>query len=119
MPAFEPESLMPSSKVKSAAKPRAAKAQPKPSSRPTKLQQRAEKMEQILDAAELLFSKHGLNGVTLKDVAKLVGAHHTLVNYYFEDKKTLFDAVFARRAAVTSARRMEALDAYDAATKGK
>ena len=87
--------------------------------RPTKVQQRAEKMEQILDAAEFLFSKHGLYGVTLKDVAKSVGAHHTLLNYYFVDKKKLFDAVFARRAVVTSTRRMEALDRYDAETHGK
>lgn len=87
--------------------------------RPSKAEQRAEKMEQILDAAEYLFSKHGLYGVTLKDVAKMVGAHHTLVNYYFDDKKKLFDAVFARRAHVTSERRMRALDAYEEAAKGK
>jgi AcrR family transcriptional regulator len=87
--------------------------------RPTKVQQRAEKMEQILDAAEFLFSRHGLYGVTLKDVAKSVGAHHTLLNYYFVDKKKLFDAVFARRAVVTSTRRMEALDRYDAETHGQ
>ena len=55
--------------------------------RPTKAEQRAETMEQILDAAEELFSKHGLYGVTLKDVAKRVGVHHTLLNYYFTDKK--------------------------------
>jgi AcrR family transcriptional regulator len=85
----------------------------------TKVQQRAEKMEQILDAAEHLFSKHGLYGVTLKDVAKRVSAHHTLLNYYFVDKKKLFDAVFARRAVVTSTRRMEALNRYEAQTRGK
>lgn len=87
--------------------------------RSTKAEQRAEMMEQILDAAEYLFSKHGLYGVTLKDVAKRVGAHHTLMNYYFDDKKTLFDAVFARRAVITSERRMRALDDYDQATNGK
>jgi AcrR family transcriptional regulator len=76
-------------------------------------------MEQILDTAEELFSKHGLYGVTLKDVANRVGVHHTLMNYYFEDKKQLFDSVFARRAVVTSARRMKALDEYDEATGGK
>src|SRR4051812_16151016 len=76
-------------------------------------------MEQILDVAEHLFSKHGLYGVTLKEVAVRVGVHHTLLNYYFEDKKKLFDAVFARRAVVTSERRMRALDEYDAACKGK
>lgn len=87
--------------------------------RSTKAEQRADMIEQILDEAEFLFSRHGLHGVTLKDVAKRVGVHHTLLNYYFEDKKKLFDAVFARRAVVTSTRRMEALDEYDRATGGK
>jgi AcrR family transcriptional regulator len=91
----------------------------KPRRRPTKAGQRAETTEQILDAAETLFSKHGLYGVTLKDVAKCVGVHHTLLNYYFKDKKKLFDAVFARRAVITSKRRMKALEEYEAATKGK
>ncbi|MGN6817830.1 MAG: TetR/AcrR family transcriptional regulator [Sphingomonas sp.] len=76
-------------------------------------------MEQILDAAEELFSRHGLHGTTLKDVAKQVGVHHTLLNYYFADKKALFDAVFARRAVVTSELRMKALDDYEAACGGK
>lgn len=76
-------------------------------------------MEQILDAAEHLFARHGLYGVTLKDVANRVGVHHTLLNYYFEDKKKLFDAVFARRAAVTSELRMRALNDYDASVGGK
>lgn len=83
--------------------------------RPTKAEQRAEMMEQILDTAELLFSKHGFHGVTLKDVAKQVGVHHTLLNYYFDDKRTLFDAVFARRAVVTIDKRMQALDDYERA----
>lgn len=87
--------------------------------RPTKAAQRAETIEQILDAAEYLFSRHGLYGVTLKDVAKQVGVHHTLLNYYFDDKRKLFDAVFARRAAVTSERRMKVLEAYDRETGGK
>ncbi|WP_236626871.1 TetR/AcrR family transcriptional regulator [Sphingomonas sp. MM-1] len=81
--------------------------------RSKKAEQRAETIEQILDAAEYLFSKHGLYGVTLKDVAKKVGVHHTLLNYYFEDKNKLFHAVFARRAVVTSERRMNALDQYE------
>jgi AcrR family transcriptional regulator len=104
--------------AKTAAKPGRAPA-PKPRARRTKVEQRADKMEQILDAAEHLFSQHGLYGVTLKDVAQRVGVHHTLLNYYFTDKKKLFDDVIARRAGITSAKRMEALNAYDAATKGK
>lgn len=79
----------------------------------SKAEQRAEMMEQILDTAEFLFSTHGFYGVTLKDVAQKVGVHHTLLNYYFDDKQTLFDAVFARRAVVTIEKRMKALDDYD------
>lgn len=93
--------------------------QAKPRRRSTKAEQRAETMEQILDEAEYLFSKHGLHGVTLKDVARRVGVHHTLLNYYFEDKKKLFDAVFARRAVVTSTRRLQALDDYEQSAAGK
>jgi AcrR family transcriptional regulator len=80
----------------------------------TKAAQRAESLEQILDAAEYLFSKNGLHGVTLRDVAARVGIHTTLLNYYFKDKANLFEAVFARRAAVTSGRRMKALVEYEA-----
>jgi AcrR family transcriptional regulator len=90
-----------------------------PVRRSRKAEQRAETMESIFDAAEELFSKHGLHGVTLKDVAQRVGVHHTLLNYYFTDKKALFDAVFARRAVVTSERRMRALDDYEASAGGK
>jgi AcrR family transcriptional regulator len=106
---------------KRASKAKASTARPAKArgKRPTKAEQRAEMTEQILDVAEDLFSKHGLHGVTLKDVAKEVGVHHTLMNYYFQDKKKLFDEVFARRAVVTSTRRLEVLEAYDASTKGK
>jgi AcrR family transcriptional regulator len=94
-----------------------AKKSPRKSS--AKAERRADMVEQILDTAEFLFSRNGLYGVTLKDVAKHVRVHHTLINYYFKDKKKLFDAVFARRAKVTSKRRMRLLDEYDVATGGK
>ncbi len=87
--------------------------------RSTKAEQRADTTGQILDAAEHLFSRHGFYGVTLKNVAERIGVHHTLVNYYFDDKPALFEAVFARRAAVSSGRRMAALDAYEAASGGR
>lgn len=80
----------------------------------SKAEQRAETLEQILDASEYLFSQNGLHGVTLRDVARRVGIHTTLLHYYFKDKRHLFDAVFARRADVTSGRRMAALEAYEA-----
>lgn len=94
----------------SASRRAAAKRRPR-----TKAQQRAESLEQILDAAEYLFSKHGFYGVTLRDVAQRVGIHTTLLHYYFKDKAHLFEAIFARRAPITSGRRMIALEEYEKA----
>ena len=82
--------------------------------RRSKAEQRAESLEQILDAAEDLFSKHGFHGVTLRDVALQVGIHTTLLHYYFRDKQHLFEAVFKRRASVTCDRRMASLEQYEA-----
>lgn len=82
----------------------------------TKAEQRAETYEQILDAAEYLFSKHGWHGVTLRDVARRVGVHVSLLHYYFQYKQNLFEAVFARRAPISVERRMKALDRYEAET---
>jgi AcrR family transcriptional regulator len=89
-------------------------ASPKAKPGRTKAERRAETLEQILDAAEYLFSKHGLHGVTLRNVAQRVGVHTTLLHYYFDDKRDLFEAVFARRAGTTSGRRMAALERYEA-----
>ncbi|MEN0030031.1 MAG: helix-turn-helix domain-containing protein, partial [Pseudomonadota bacterium] len=46
-----------------------------------KAEQRAESLEQLLDAAEELFSQHGFYGVTIKDIADKVGVHKSLVHY--------------------------------------
>lgn len=78
----------------------------------SKAEQRAESLEQMLDAAEELFSKHGMYGVTLKDVAQKVGVHTSLMHYYFEDKTDLFLQVVKRRAPITIGRRVEAMKRY-------
>ncbi len=101
-------------KAKVPAKNKAVKKLPR-----TKAEQRAATLEQILDAAELLFSKHGLYGVTLRDVAQKIGVHTSLMHYYFDDKIALFKEVFVRRANVTSERRMKALDQYERDVRGK
>ncbi len=93
------------------------KAAPAPARR-TRAERRADTTKQILDSAERLFAERGLHGVSIKDIAKDAEVHHTLVHYYFDDKNTLVDAVFARRAPVSSERRMRALDAYELASGG-
>mgnify|MGYP001599483285 CR=1 FL=1 len=101
------------------AKPNPSKKKASKKAPRTKAEQRAETLEHILDAAELLCAKHVRYGVTLRDVALKVGVHTSLMHYYFDDKFALFKAVFVRRAPVTSERRMKALDQYEKEAKGK
>ena len=68
----------------------------------------------ILDAAEGLFSRHGFYGVTVRQVAAEAGVDTALIHYYFGAKRELFDSVFARRAEILNATRVEALRAYAA-----
>ena len=69
----------------------------------------------ILDAAEQLFSAHGFYGVTTRQVAAEAGVDTALIHYYFDSKRGLFDAVFARRAEILNIERSAALSAYEAA----
>src|SRR5215212_9531441 len=68
----------------------------------------------ILDAAEALFSRHGFYGVTVRQVAAEAGVDTALIHYYFGAKRELFDSVFARRAEILNAARVERLRAYAA-----
>ena len=67
--------------------------------------------DSVLNAAEALFSKHGFDGVTMRQVASMAKVDVALPNYYFTSKRGLFDAVFARRAAHLNASRAQGLDA--------
>jgi AcrR family transcriptional regulator len=71
-----------------------------------------ETRDHILDQAEALFARHGLHGVTVREVARASTVDPALVHYYFETKQNLFDAVFARRAEVLNEERMRSMDAY-------
>ena len=66
----------------------------------------------ILDAAEDLFSKHGFYGVTIREVAREAGVDTALVHYYFGAKRSLFDAVFLRRAEIWNSERVDAINLY-------
>lgn len=72
--------------------------------------------EQILDVAEEQFAKHGFDGVATRAVAGLANTTSAMIYYYFDTKRALFDAAIARRANILNRERIEALDAYEAAT---
>lgn len=69
----------------------------------------------ILDAAENLFAAASFDIVSMRDVAAKARVPLGLINYHFESKEKLFEAIIARRSDELNARRREAL----AAIKGK
>lgn len=71
--------------------------------------------ERLLDTAESLFAHHGLDAVSVRDVARKAHVDTALVHYYFETKRGLFDAVFKRRAEFLNKERIATIDAYEAA----
>lgn len=80
----------------------------------SKKSQRSEEARQkILDAAEALFARHGLYGVTVRNVANLAGVDTALIHYYFNTKAGLFDAVFDRRAGSINRARLTAMEEYE------
>ena len=87
--------------------------------RVSKKEQRDKSRGEILDAAEYLFAKRGLYGVSFRDVAARAGVHSSLLGYYFDSKQALFEAVFARRAEMHTRIRMEALDRYEVEAAGR
>jgi AcrR family transcriptional regulator len=74
--------------------------------------------ERILDAAEELFAKHGIYGVTMREIAELANVDTALLHYYFESKRGVFDAVFTRRADVLNSERMREMDRLEAESGG-
>jgi AcrR family transcriptional regulator len=50
-------------------------------------------LQEILEAARILFTKHGLKKTTMDDVAKAVGKGKSSLYYYFSGKTELFEAV--------------------------
>ena len=56
----------------------------------------ADTKEQILDAAETLFSAHGIEGVSLRSLTKEANVNLASVHYHFGSKEAVVKAAFAR-----------------------
>jgi len=65
----------------------------------------------ILDAAEKLFGKNGFDATSLRDITAEAQVNLAAVNYHFQTKESLIDAVLTRRLAPVNAKRLEKLDA--------
>lgn len=65
----------------------------------------------ILDVAEKLFGLNGFEATSLRDITAGAQVNLAAVNYHFQSKDSLIDAVIARRIEPVNRRRMEMLDA--------
>lgn len=54
----------------------------------------------ILDAAEEVFGTHGFDGGSMREIAGLAKISQSLLHYHYNNKVTLYEAVFERRAYV-------------------
>jgi AcrR family transcriptional regulator len=73
----------------------------------------------ILDAAEELFSHHGVYGVSIRDIADRAGVDTALLHYHFANKDGIYEAVMLRRAAEVNEARVKSMDNYVLAARGK
>jgi AcrR family transcriptional regulator len=74
-----------------------------------------ETRERILDEAERLFARHGLDAVSVREITDSADVNTAAIHYHFGSKHDLIAAVLARRAGPFAARRAEMLDELEQA----
>jgi AcrR family transcriptional regulator len=67
----------------------------------------------ILEAARELFAAHGVDGVSVRDIAASAGVNHALVHRYFGAKSEMVTAILASEAEVMSSMGRLDLDAEE------
>jgi AcrR family transcriptional regulator len=71
--------------------------------------------ETLLDAAEKLFSEHGIQASSLRMITQQAGANLAAVHYHFGSKEGLVRAVYSRRLRPLEEERLRLLAACDTA----
>ena len=70
----------------------------------------ADTKTRILDAAEKLFGKNGFDATSLRDITAEADVNLAAVNYHFQTKDSLIDAVIARQIEPVNRKRLELLE---------
>jgi len=79
----------------------------------------ADTKTRILDAAEALFTEHGFEATSLRQLTSAAGVNLAAVNYHFGSKEELFQAVLTRRLDPMNQERLELLTALERESGGK
>jgi AcrR family transcriptional regulator len=56
------------------------------------------KQSQLLDTAEMLFSRKGFDGTSVRDIAEAAGINTAMISYYFGSKEKLMEEIFERKS---------------------
>src|SRR6185312_11461342 len=73
----------------------------------------ADTKTRILDAAEHLFTQHGFEATSLRQLTTAAGVNLAAVNYHYGSKEVLFQAVLTRRLDPMNQERIELLEALE------
>jgi AcrR family transcriptional regulator len=74
--------------------------------------------DRILDAAERLFARDGFEATSLRAITAEAQVNLAAVNYHFQSKDALVQAVIGRRMGPVTAQRLALLDAYETESGG-
>ncbi|MGH8023590.1 MAG: TetR/AcrR family transcriptional regulator, partial [Limisphaerales bacterium] len=77
-----------------------------------------ETRQRIIEAAESLFARRGIEGVSIRDITRAAGVNLAAINYHFGTKSALAAEVFKHCIDPLNARRLELLDAVEARAGG-
>ncbi|MFP6581442.1 MAG: TetR/AcrR family transcriptional regulator [Candidatus Hydrogenedentota bacterium] len=64
----------------------------------------------IMDAAELMMAKHGIQGVSLRAILSEAGANSAALHYHFGSREGLIEAIIGRHGFANNLRRRELLE---------
>src|ERR1700678_1667806 len=73
--------------------------------------ERLDTKTKILDAAEKLFGEKGFDGTSLRDITTEADVNLAAVNYHFQSKESLIEAVIMRSAEPVNQKRIAMLEA--------
>lgn len=75
------------------------------------MNERGDTKSRILDTAEKLFGMNGFDATSLRDITTAAEVNLASINYHFQSKDSLIDAIVARRIEPVNQRRFELLEA--------
>lgn len=75
------------------------------------MSERVDTKSRILDSAEKLFGMNGFESTSLRDITTAADVNLAAINYHFQSKDSLIDAIVARRIEPVNKKRFELLDA--------